>query len=185
MKSDTQRRVAADYMQRDVVTVSPDDTLRDALALMTENHFTGLPVMNGNSRCVGLITSSDILSYAQEHADESAECGTTQLFNPETQQWETVSLPAFGLERFGAVRVSEVMTRDLIWVDRRAPLKEVARRIIDERVHRVLVMDDKANLYGIISTWPDGLRYSGGATASPPSIGPWMTSTYAPWRVTG
>jgi len=152
MKSVAQREFAADCMQRDVVTVAPNDTLQDALTLMTENHTTGLPVMDGKSRCIGLITSSDILNYTQEHADESPECATTQLFDPETQQWETVLLSAFGLERFGEVRVSEVMTRDLIWVDRCAPLKEVARRLIDDRVHRVLVMDDKASLYGIIST---------------------------------
>ena len=59
----THQLAASDFMQRDVVTVAPDDTLRDALALMTENHVTGLPVMDGKSRCVGLITSSDILNY--------------------------------------------------------------------------------------------------------------------------
>ena len=147
------RLMAADYMQRDIVTVTPDDTLRDALALMTQNHVTGLPVMNGDSRCVGLITSSDILNYEEERAGDSADSGTTQFFDPETQQWETVLLSAFGLEEFGDVRVNDVMTRNLIWVDRRATLKEVARRMIDERVHRVLVMDTQANLYGIISAY--------------------------------
>jgi CBS domain-containing protein len=38
MNSIAQRTVAADYMQRDVVTVAPNDTPRDALELMTENH---------------------------------------------------------------------------------------------------------------------------------------------------
>jgi len=151
MKSVAQRELAADCMQRDVVTVAPDDTLQDALTLMTENHVTGLPVMNGKSRCVGLITASDILNYEQEHADDSSKASTTQFFDPETQQWETVPLSAFGLEELGDVRVKEVMTRDLIWVDRNTSLKDVARRMIDDRVHRVLVMNDQANLYGIIS----------------------------------
>jgi CBS domain-containing protein len=138
-------------MQRDIVTVGPDDTLRDALALMTENHVTGLPVMDDDSRCIGLITSSDILNYEQEQADFSAEVDTLQYFDPETQKWETVRMSAFGLEEFGDVRVSEVMSRDLIWVDRNMSVKSVARRMTDDRVHRVLVMDDCANLYGIIS----------------------------------
>jgi CBS domain-containing protein len=149
----THNLAATDFMQRDVVTVSPDDTLRDALALMTENHVTGLPVMDGNSRCVGLITSSDILNYEQEHADDSAESGMAKFFDPDTQQWESVSMSAFGLEEFGDVRVSEVMTRDLIWVERNTSLKDVARRMIDERVHRVLVMDKSAALYGLISAY--------------------------------
>ena len=152
MKSVTHRAVAADYMQRDVVTVSPDDTLREALDLMTGNHVTGLPVMDANSRCVGLITSSDILNYEQE-AGESADGETADFFDPESQQWESVPLAAFGLEKFGEVRVSDVMTRDLVWVERSTPLIDAARRLIDERVHRVLVLDKDSQLYGILSAY--------------------------------
>lgn len=76
-----------------------------------------------------------------------------QFFNPEAQQWESVPLSAFGLEEFGDVRVKEVMSTDLIWVHRGTPLKEVARRMIEERIHRVLVMDNGSNLYGIISAY--------------------------------
>jgi CBS domain-containing protein len=153
MKTANQRNVAKDLMQRDMVTVSPDDTLREALALMTDNHVTGLPVMNGESRCVGLITASDILNYEVEHANTSAETGSAQFFDPETQQWDSVLFSAFGLEEFGDVRVQDVMTRDLVWVKRDTPLKDVARRMIDERIHRVLVMDKDARLYGVLSAY--------------------------------
>lgn len=145
--------LASDYMQRDIITVSPDDTLRDALGLMTENHVTGLPVMDGRSRCIGLITSSDILSYEDERADASSSTATTGFFDPETQQWENVPLSAFGLEEFGDVPVGDVMTRDLIWVEQSTPLKEAARLMLRYRVHRVLVMDDEARLYGILSAF--------------------------------
>lgn len=153
MSTIASRRVASDYMQRDVVTVSPDDTLREALDLMTENHVTGLPVMGEHSRCIGLITASDILSYEQERSGESADDATADFFDPESQQWESVPLSAFGLEEFGDVRVSDVMTRDLIWVERYTPLEIVARRMIDERVHRVLVMDAAYRLYGVLSAY--------------------------------
>ena len=149
----SQRLMAGDFMQRDVVTVSPDNTLREALSLMTENHVTGLPVMDNFSRCIGLITSSDILNYEQEHAEESAEGGTADFYDPESQQWEAIPLSAFGLEEFGRRRVSEVMTQDLIWVDRDTALKDVAQRMINERVHRVLVMDVASRLYGILSAY--------------------------------
>jgi CBS domain-containing protein len=120
---------------------------------MTENHVTGLPVMGGEGRCIGLITASDILNYEQERADDSPERGTAQFFNPETHQWESVPLSAFGLEGLGEVRVGDVMTRDLIWVHRNAPLKEVARTMSGARVHRVLVMDESNALFGIISAF--------------------------------
>jgi CBS domain-containing protein len=153
MNTRTKRRTALDYMQRDVVTVSPDDTLQDALELMTENHVTGLPVMDVSSRCVGLITSSDILNYEQEQAGGVSERESADLFDPETQQWETVPLSAFNSESLGDISVSNVMARDLVWVHRTTPLKDVARRMLDERVHRVLVMDEDRRLYGILSAY--------------------------------
>ncbi len=62
-------------------------------------------------------------------------------------------LAAFGLEEFGDVLVGDVMTRDLIWVTQSTTLKEVARRMLRHRVHRVLVMDEDARLYGILSSF--------------------------------
>ena len=153
MKAIIKRRIASEYMQRDVVTASPDDTLRQALDLMTTNHVTGLPVMDDHSRCVGLITSSDILNYEQEHSGEAAAGETANFFDPESQQWESVPLSAFGLEELGDVRVCDVMTRDLIWVNRDTPLDIVAQRMIDESIHRVLVMDVASRLYGILSAY--------------------------------
>ena len=148
-----QQRTAADVMQRDMVTVAPSDTLRDALAIMTDGHVTGLPVMDSKSRCIGLITASDILGFEEEHADDNSAAGMMQLFNPEISRWESVPISALGLEEFGDVRVEEVMTRDLIYVGRETPLKEVAQKMLDANIHRVLVMDEKFNLYGIISSF--------------------------------
>jgi CBS domain-containing protein len=153
MNTTAKTTTAADLMQRDIVTVSPDGTLREALALMTENHVTGLPVMNDRNHCVGLITASDILNYEDEHADTAGEVGSASFFDPETQQWDSVLFSAFGLEEFGDVPVQDVMTRELVSVKRDTQLKEVARRMIDERVHRVLVMDKDARLYGILSAY--------------------------------
>lgn len=145
--------VAADFMQRDMVTVSPNDKLRDALALMTENHVTGLPVMDGRSRCIGMITASDILGFEEEHAEDNAEKGMAQHFNAENGRWESVPISAFGLEEFGDVSVEEVMSRDLIWVDRDTPIKKIATQMLNDDVHRVLVMDERYHLYGIITSF--------------------------------
>jgi CBS domain-containing protein len=145
--------VASDVMQRDMVTVAPDDTLRDALALMTENHVTGLPVMDDKSRCIGLITASDILGFEEEHAEDASELGMLQHFNADLGKWESVPISAFGLEEFGDVRVEEVMTRELISVGRDTPIKEVAQKMLAADVHRVLVMDERYRLFGIISSF--------------------------------
>jgi CBS domain-containing protein len=42
MQSSTHQLTAAAILQREMVTTTPDGTLRDALALMTENHVNRL-----------------------------------------------------------------------------------------------------------------------------------------------
>jgi CBS domain-containing protein len=144
--------LAAECMQRDVVTIGPADTLCDALNLMTENHVTGLPVMDCEGHCIGLVSATDILNYEQEHSDGIGDATMGQHFNPDTQQWETVSLTAFGLEDFGDVRVRDVMARNLISVGCDASLQQVAIIMLDAKVHRVLVLDDERRLFGIVSS---------------------------------
>jgi CBS domain-containing protein len=152
MNKTAKKRTAEELMQRDVVTVSAGDSLRDALKLMIENHVTGLPVMDRTSRCIGLITATDILNYEDENANNSA-AGTTQLFDTDTEQWEDVPILKFNSEGLADVQVAEVMSRELIWVDRDSTISQVAKRMVNEHVHRVLVMNERAQLYGIISTF--------------------------------
>lgn len=144
---------AADIMQTDVVTVQRGNTLRDAMGLLTENHVTGLPVMDEYCRCIGLVSATDILNFEEEHCEETDEGNSdvAQYYDPETEQWETIRLSAFALEEFGDVRVDQVMATNLIWVQRDAPLREVAKKMCEAQVHRVLVLDDQQRLYGIIS----------------------------------
>ena len=146
---------AADIMQRHLVTVSLSDTLQDAMFQMTENHVTGLPVMDSKSRCVGVISATDILNYEQDHAEFTSEANSdlARHFDMDTQRWESVRVSSFALEEFGEVKVDDVMARDLISVARETPVKEVAATILNQSVHRVLVLDENQHLYGIISSF--------------------------------
>lgn len=146
---------ASDIMQRDIAVVYEADSLQEAMQVMTENHVTGLPVVNGKSQCVGLITASDILNYEQEHSEFTSEANADMArhYNPDTEQWESVRVTSFALEEFADVRVQEVMTRDLISVTQETALTEVARKMRDARIHRVLVLNEEQGILGIISSF--------------------------------
>jgi CBS domain-containing protein len=154
-KTALDKLTAQDIMQRGLIVVYDRDTLRDAMELMTTNHVTGLPVVNKQEVCVGVISASDILNYEQEHSELNAEANEdlARHFNQDTQQWENIRLSSFALEAFGDVRVEEVMTRDLITVTPETPLRDVARAIRDGRIHRVLVLNPQQRLLGIISAF--------------------------------
>ena len=145
---------AEDIMQRDVVVCGPQDSLSEAMELMTENHVTGLPVMDSKARCVGLISTTDILNYEQEHSEFAAEANddVARHFDAEKQRWESVRVSSFALEEFGDVHVKEVMTRELLSVDRDTPVKQVAKLMVESAVHRVLVLSEQRGLQGLVSS---------------------------------
>jgi CBS domain-containing protein len=149
----TRSMMAKEIMQRDPVVARSGDTLRDALDLMTENHVTGLPVMDSQGRCVGLVSSSDILNYELDHSEFTHEANqdVARHFNMDLQRWESVRITSFALEEFAEVHVEQVMPRELIWVAFDTTIGQVARKMISEGIHRVLVLDNDQRLYGIIS----------------------------------
>lgn len=50
-----------EIMAREVITVSPQAPLEDAILLLYLNRFGGLPVVEGDGELVGIITKTDIL----------------------------------------------------------------------------------------------------------------------------
>ena len=51
----------SEVMHTPVVTVSPEDSLREGARLMMENRIGGLPVMDGEARLAGVLTETDLL----------------------------------------------------------------------------------------------------------------------------
>jgi CBS domain-containing protein len=52
----------ADLMTPDPLTVSPEDSVRDAARLISEHGHNRLPVVDGDGRLVGVVTRVDVLS---------------------------------------------------------------------------------------------------------------------------
>jgi CBS domain-containing protein len=57
---------AADIMNREVRTVRPDMSLRDAVKVMLDNKFGCLPVVGDNGNLLGILTEADLVRYAQQ-----------------------------------------------------------------------------------------------------------------------
>src|SRR5271166_3385914 len=54
-----ERKCASDVMTSRVVTVGPDDTARAAAEAMLRLHVSGLPVVDGEGRPLGVVSESD------------------------------------------------------------------------------------------------------------------------------
>jgi len=54
---------AKDVMIKEVVTITPDATLADAIELLVARCVSGLPVLDANKKVVGIISEKDILNF--------------------------------------------------------------------------------------------------------------------------
>ena len=57
---------AADIMNREVKTVRPETSLREAVKVMLDNKFGCLPVVSDNGALLGILTEADLVRYAQQ-----------------------------------------------------------------------------------------------------------------------
>ncbi|NQV24410.1 MAG: CBS domain-containing protein [Rhodopirellula sp.] len=151
----TSPSTAANVMKRDVVTLDPRESLQDAMRIMTENHVSGVPVVDRENRCVGVISTSDIVSFVEADLEalEGEIVRTENWFNPETQQWEESVFSPEMLGDYVSVPVSDAMTSDPITVIPTMPIAEVAQLMTARGIHRVFVVDTEKRLQGVISAF--------------------------------
>ena len=148
-----EKLTASDVMQTEIVTVEVTDNLLAALDLMTEHHVSGLPVVDAENCCLGLISASDILNYEQEHIVHSGEEAekTAPYYNVEAGKWEDIRVSSFALEQRGDTPVEDIMTRKIISVSPETPIAKVAATMTANEVHRVIVLETGRQVCGLVS----------------------------------
>ncbi|MBX3249222.1 MAG: CBS domain-containing protein [Myxococcales bacterium] len=58
-----QDKFVASVMTRDVATISPDTTIREAATKLVRNRFGCFPVVEADGTLVGIVTEHDLLEY--------------------------------------------------------------------------------------------------------------------------
>lgn len=164
-----------DLMTRDVVTVDPQATLREAVEALNSRHVSGAPVTAGD-RLVGVLSASDVLAFEAETPGVPTERPALELEEWEepaewvegeeapasffNDQWSDAGADV--LERFAEVAgpewdylaehtVAEAMTPVLCSVASFVDIYTAAEYMIRAGVHRLIVMDE-GRLVGILSS---------------------------------
>jgi CBS domain-containing protein len=131
-----------DIMTRDVISVTPDESIDAAIDLMLGQHVSGLPVVDDDGHLVGILTEGDLL--------RRPELGTQR----ERSSWRDAFVGTRGAVRkyvhSHGVRVRDVMTPNPQVVTEETSLDEVARLMETRNIKRLPVMRKHA-LIGMIS----------------------------------
>ena len=145
-KNDIYNKHVRDVMTRHVVVANPGDAVSDALKLMVENRVSALPVVDGHDRCVGVISSTDLLQMALQLGGELEALNTAEGLAHE------LLIEKLEHTGFSNQVVNEVMTRVAVTVQPETTLVAAAAAMVRNQVHRLAVADAKGKLIGLIST---------------------------------
>ncbi len=135
-----------DVVSTDVVHVNPRNTLREALAAMTENRVSALPVVDARQRCVGVISVTDLLGVAKDLGDELNALSEARALDHEALVGK--------LERADLLTdpVQDWMSLDPVSIALESSIQHAAQVMLRNRVHRLVVLDDQQRLVGVVST---------------------------------
>lgn len=117
----------ADLMTIDPIVVSIDASIEEAEELLRHHRITGLPVVDLSGRLVGVISQTDLLYLA------------------------IPSIQALIRHRDTGIRVGEVMSTPPVTIESIATVHDAACRMNEERLHRLVAVDDHGRPAGVIS----------------------------------
>jgi CBS domain-containing protein len=133
---------ASDVMTSNVISVTPEMTVREVARIFVDNGISGAPVLDPDGRVAGMISEGDLLRRSEIGTEERTRTSWLDLWSASHEARDYI--------KTHAVNVREVMTSDVVSVQPETPLGEVAGILETRRIKRVPVMK-AGRLVGIVS----------------------------------
>lgn len=133
---------AMKVMTRTVVTVPADATVWAAADILLGARVSAAPVVDADGRMLGIVSEADLLNRP--------ELGTVPARSWLQRLLTDESVLARDYLRSHSHRVADVMTRQVVSVEERTGLKEIAALMQKHRIKRVPVVRD-GKVVGIVS----------------------------------
>lgn len=133
---------ASDIMTRTVITVSPEDSVKDAARTMARHHISALPVTDRSGKLVGIVSEGDLLHRGEMHTERHRSWWLDFVSGGEGSASDYVK--AFG------PKVKDVMTTEVVTVDESKSVVEIAELLEYRRIKRVPVVRG-GKIVGIVS----------------------------------
>ncbi len=139
-------RHVGDVMTSNPVCATTGSSLRDVARQLDEYEVSGLPVIDDQDRLVGVVSRTDLLRRLLEGpAGARRDEEWLDLLTADSASRVDVDAARLGV-------VDDVMTVVPVTAKAEENLTTVARRMAEERVHRVVVVDAQRRAIGIVTT---------------------------------
>jgi CBS domain-containing protein len=131
-----------DVMTPEVTTCTPDTTFKELVRLLLDGYVSGVPVVDGDGRLVGIVTEADLIAHEayRDHPRRLLAVLADRLLGRDPD-W---------LDKAAGLRAADLMTVDLVTVRPQEDVGLAARLLLERGVRRLPVVDGE-RLVGVVS----------------------------------
>ena len=133
---------AGDIMMKDVVSVGSEASVREVALLMLERRISGVPVVDGERRVLGIVSEGDLIRRPEIETDRVRGRWLSVFLSDEERARDFV--------KSHGRKAREVMSQPAICVAPGTPLAEVVRLMERHRVKRLPVVE-QGKLAGLVT----------------------------------
>jgi CBS domain-containing protein len=133
---------AADVMVTTVITVGPEYSVQDVAETLLENRISAVPVVANGGGLVGIVSEGDLIRRTEMDTERRRSRWLALLIGAQPLAAEFV--------KSHALRVADVMTRDVIVATPETPLRHIAELLEKNGIKRVPIVRN-GKLVGIVS----------------------------------
>ena len=135
---------ASDIMTTEVITVKADTSLKELARILYENHINGVPVVDDDGLLIGIICESDLI-----RKDKKLHIPTVVTIFDAVLYLESPKKMEKEIQRVNATTVEDLYTKEVLTVDEKTPIDEIATLMTQKKIYTIPVMDGD-RLVGII-----------------------------------
>jgi CBS domain-containing protein len=151
---------AGDLMSAPVLSIPQHTSLREAARLLARSDISGAPVVDGEGRCLGVLSSHDFVVWAGKDGEARQEGEAIRFVAPWGEMIDIAEAPENEIRQY--------MTKQPVTVAPTAPVGELAQMMIDAHIHRILVVGEDNRPCGIVTSTDILAAVARAAAAAPP-----------------
>lgn len=138
--------LAKDIMTKKVITIDQDASIEELSGLLLDNNISGVPVVDNDGKMIGIATEGDIIV-------KDTDLHFPRYFKLLDSIIYLESLTKFknSLKKHLAIKVSEIMTSDIISCSPETPVDDIANTMVENKINRIPVLSADGKPAGIIT----------------------------------
>ena len=137
-------KTAQDIMTKNPICVHPDTKIVDAVKILLDKHFNGLPVVDENKKLVGILTQSDLVAQHKKIELPSYFVILDTVIPLQSQRKFEESVA-----KMNAETVKDLMQTNVYYVTPDTSVEAIASYMVDAKAYSLPIVDNGI-LVGIV-----------------------------------